>query len=71
MVLFIIPPGLTGTAPSRSSNAGRQGVNATSDKEKWIMAGILAFGGAYFFGWDVLYLIGVGAVIYMFSRSGD
>ena len=35
------------------------------------MAVILAIGGAYFFEWKVLYLIGVAAVIYMFSRSRD
>ena len=33
------------------------------------MAIILAIGGAYFFEWKVLYLIGVAAVIYVVARS--
>tara|TARA_B100000686_G_C15951900_1_gene553942 strand:+ start:257 stop:415 length:159 start_codon:yes stop_codon:yes gene_type:complete len=47
----------------------REGVSATSGKEKWIMAVIIAIGGAFLLGWDVLYLIAMAAVIYMFSRS--
>lgn len=33
------------------------------------MAVIIAIGAAYFFEWKVLYLIGIAAAIYLFSRS--
>ena len=40
-----------------------------SGKEKWIMVAILALGAGYFFAWQALYLYGIGALIYLFTRA--
>jgi hypothetical protein len=40
-----------------------------SGRERWIMAAIFALGALYFFEWQALYLYGVGALIYLFTRG--
>ena len=39
------------------------------DREKWIMAGILAAIALYLFEWQALYLCGGAAVIYLILRN--
>lgn len=38
-------------------------------KERWTMAGIIGVGAVYFFEWNSLYLFGVAALIYLFTRA--
>ncbi len=40
-----------------------------SPKERWVMAGIGAVAAVYFFHWNSLYLFGVAALIYLFTRA--
>lgn len=40
-----------------------------SGRDKWIMVVILSAVAWYFFEWKALYLYGVGALIYFFTRG--
>ena len=40
-----------------------------NERDKWIMAAVLALAALYLFKWQALYLYAVAAILYFFSRK--